>query len=281
MDIRQKYKDYCESKGIRFQDDTSILSYDDTSLFCPAGMQQFKNQFNDDQYKDTCSNIQSCLRLNDIDEIGDGTHLLYFNMIGLFSFREMTLQESINFWIEFLEEELKLEISYITIHPDKLQEWKSLYDSRFEIREDLECIWSDGGELKGYCTEFYIDGVEIGNIVNTREDCIDVGFGLERLDMFVNKIEKSEIDILKETIVKMIESGVFVSNNNQGYVLKKLIRILIRKGVVLEIEEFQNEVVKYNKMLERYDKLKVKDKNKNKTSEWWWDTHGIDVSQID
>jgi len=59
--------------------ETSVKSYDETTLFCPAGMQQFKSKFSDLNYKGTLSNIQPCIRLNDIDEIGDGTHLLYFN----------------------------------------------------------------------------------------------------------------------------------------------------------------------------------------------------------
>lgn len=91
MYIIEKYRRYCMQRGIPFQMDDNVKSYDDTSLFCPAGMQQFKSKFKDVEHKGTVSNIQSCLRLNDLDEIGDGEHLLYFNMIGLFSFREMTM----------------------------------------------------------------------------------------------------------------------------------------------------------------------------------------------
>ena len=64
-------------------------------------MQQFKSKFKDTNFKGTLSNIQSCLRLNDLDEIGDGSHLLYFNMIGLFSFRELTVTQTIDIWMEF------------------------------------------------------------------------------------------------------------------------------------------------------------------------------------
>jgi hypothetical protein len=40
--------------------------------------------------------------------------------------------------------------------------------------------------MGGYCTEFYHNGVEIGNIVNTMDKFIDVGFGYSRLDAIVN-----------------------------------------------------------------------------------------------
>ena len=34
------------------------------------------------------------------------------------------------------------------------------------VRIDNECLWSDGN-IGGYCTEFYKNDIEIGNIVNT------------------------------------------------------------------------------------------------------------------
>ena len=57
-------------------------------------MQHFKPLYADLTYFDTFSNIQKCLRLNDLDEVGDGTHFLIFEMIGLFSFRSWSLQKS-------------------------------------------------------------------------------------------------------------------------------------------------------------------------------------------
>lgn len=90
----------------------------------------------------------------------------------------------------------------MTIHPDRLVEWTPLYGGRVPIVPDPECIWSDGG-ISGYCTEFYKDGVEIGNIVNPLGTCIDVGFGAERLDMHASTsqivdqpaVDRAEADI--------------------------------------------------------------------------------------
>ena len=210
--------------------DDNVKSYDETTLFCPAGMQQFKSKFKDLNYKGTISNIQSCLRLNDIDEIGDGTHLLYFNMIGFFSFREWTVPQTINYWLDFLKI-IGITPDYVTIHPDK-PEWSDFYKD-IEVRFDEECIWSDG-DIGGYCTEFYKDGIEIGNIVNPLGTCIDVGFGLERLEMVLNKTTKSKQETLVETIKKIIESGFVPGNNKQGYILKKLLRLCHKENIVIE-----------------------------------------------
>ena len=164
-DITELYRQFCESKGIYYQLDDNVRPYDNTTLFCPAGMQQFKERFKSDE-TGTQANIQSCIRLNDLEEIGDGTHFLYFDMIGLFSFRTMQLQTAVDFWMEFVEDVLEIKVDYVTIHPDKMEDWKSLYDNYdVEVRSEEECKWTDG-DIGGYCTEFFKDDVEIGNIVN-------------------------------------------------------------------------------------------------------------------
>lgn len=280
MDIKDIYSKYCQSKGIKFQLDDNVRPYDNTTLFCPAGMQQFKDTFSSNE-KGTVSNIQSCLRLQDLDEIGDGTHFLYFNMIGLFSFREMTIQEAVDFWMEFLENELELKVDYVTIHPDKMEEWKSLYDNyNVEIRPDEECKWSDGN-IGGYCTEFYKDDVEIGNIVNPLGNCIDVGFGYERLDSFVNGTEeKSREEILIETCDKILYSGYYPSNKEQGYMLRKLLRELYRLHSNWDNEHYLKEKERQDKVISKYHNIKDKDKYKDKDKEWWFDTMGVDIDFI-
>ena len=276
MNLQEKYQKFCTDKGIIFQLDTNVKSYDETTLFCPAGMQQFKTKFSDESYSGTISNIQSCLRLNDLDEIGDGSHLLYFNMIGFFSFRDWSVSKTIDYWMDFLGT-IDIRPDYVTIHPDKL-EWKEYYEKyNLEIRLDSECQWSDG-EIGGYCTEFYKDGIEIGNIVNPMGTCIDVGFGLERLEMVLTGQGRSKEDTLKETIFKLIESGFRPSNNRQGYILKKLLRTSHQNGVQIEHPFFKDEIERQENLTKKY--LRLKDKYQHMPKEWWWDTHGIDLELI-
>jgi len=273
IDVSEEYRRYCLEKHIPFEVVSSIKSYDETTLFCPAGMQQYKKFFKDATYQNyTICNIQSCLRLNDLDCLGDGTHFGYFNMIGTFSFRHWSVQQTIDFWMEFLMKNLGLKIDYVTIHPDK-SDWKNFYN--IEIKHDDECKWSDG-EIGGYCTEFYINNIEIGNIVNPLNNCIDVGFGLERLDGIINNTQsKSYEEILENTILKIIECGYTPSNTKQGYVLRKLIRLLYKKGHHLNHPFFLKEVERQRNMIDRYHKLLPK--NPNKTKEWWYQTHGVEI----
>ena len=272
MKIDQKYKDYCQSHGIDFQDGLSINSHDDTTLFCPSGMQQFKNKFKDPDGT-TLGNIQPCLRLNDFDQIGDGTHFLYFNMMGLFSFKKKSVKWTIDFWLEFLKS-INIVPDYFTIHPDK-KEWSKFYPN-CDVRFDQECTWSDG-DINGYCTEFYKNGVEIGNIVNPLGESIDVGFGLERLEMF-HGIVRTKEDILRDTVNKMIISGIHPSNIKQGYILRKVLRECYKNNIEIDHQFYDDEIKRQDKIITRYNKLK--DRNLDKSPEWWYDTHGIDINII-
>jgi alanyl-tRNA synthetase len=201
MSIEQSFKEYCQSFNIPFQLDKNVKSYNDSTLFCPAGMQQFTEQFKDENYIGTLANVQSCIRMNDFDEINDSTHLLYFDMLGLFSFRDWSIKKAIDFWIGFINK-LGLKLSYVTIHPDKYEEWKDYYkEYNIVIKKDQECTWSDVGNWS-YCTEFYINDIEIGNIVNPYGTSIDAGFGKDRLDMILYNIRYTKIEILKNTIEK-------------------------------------------------------------------------------
>lgn len=262
--------------GIKFNIENKVTSYDDTTLFCPAGMQKYKSMFiSSDVNNLTLGNIQRCIRLNDFSIIGDGTHRGCFDMIGLFSFRDWTLNQTIDFWNSFICDVLKLKIGYVTVHPDK-EEWKKYYSCPLKI--DSECKWSDG-TIGGYCTEFYINDIEIGNIVNPLGTCIDVGFGLERIDCIVNNIKpKSKLEELIYCCENIIECGVSPSGTGRGYVLRKLIREINNLGGELHHKFFKDELDRQIKICEKYSRLKVK--YKDKPPEWWYDTHGININDI-
>jgi alanyl-tRNA synthetase len=230
----------------------------------------------------TQSDIQHCLRLNDLDEIGDGTHYLDFHMLGLFSFRQMSVQEGIDWWMEFLGE-LNLKPQVVTIHPDCPQ-WSRFYDHhQVEVRLDPECKWSDGS-IGGYCTEFYRDGVEIGNIVNPLGTCLDCGFGSERIQSLSDQLHDStqpvydRSQVIDRTIGVLLDSGVSPSNQKQGYVLRRLLREQLQKGHrVPEHPCVDQERVRLEKIQTR--KTQLLQKYPQQTPQWFWETHGIPLEE--
>ena len=66
-------------------DRTIIPKDDDSTLFVCSGMQQVKRKFHDSE-GDRHGSLQSCIRTDDIDLVGDGSNLTYFEMLGNFSF---------------------------------------------------------------------------------------------------------------------------------------------------------------------------------------------------
>jgi alanyl-tRNA synthetase len=240
-------------------------------------MQQFKSQFTDPAFAGTIANIQTCLRLGDLAEIGDGIHALSFNMMGLFSFRELSMPQAIRFWLEFLDQ-INASPDYVTIHPERMAEWSRFYPSHIPIRPDPGCTWSDGS-ISGFCTEFYKSDIEIGNIVNPLGTCIDVGFGLERLDMIVHGTPPATPqELLVSAIEAIIEARYRPGNKEHGYVLRKLLRQLYRLGGSMTHAFFQAEVARQEKLRDRYQKLLPL--HGDKSPEWWFDTHGIDVRDM-
>jgi len=222
-EVRSRFLKYFEEKGHKIVPSSSLIPGDPSVLFTTAGMQQFKpyytapeNALRDFGTKNVAS-VQKCVRTSGIDEVGDDTHLTFFEMLGNFSFGGYGREEAILYAHEFIIKELGLEISYVTFYKgegnvprdeESARIWKKLGVK--DIREDgADVFWGPTGD-SGPCgptTEIYCknangEDVETWNIVfneyfsdGSREKLdggkanlsklpilgIDTGMGLERL----------------------------------------------------------------------------------------------------
>ncbi len=173
-----------EKFGFPLVIDQNVIPEDDTTLFICSGMQKHKPRFlNPDRTKH--GSLQSCIRTNDLDLVGDGTHLSYFEMLGNFSFGGEDYEVSVELWHSFLLD-TGIKVDNIHVHPSR-QDHKDLWLKRgYEVVDDPECEWSDGN-IGGHCCEVYSRGIEIGNLVNPLGHSTDVGFGWERLHQIVEE----------------------------------------------------------------------------------------------
>jgi alanyl-tRNA synthetase len=160
-----------------FNEDRSVIPNQDdqSTLFVCSGMQRFKSRFTA-QDKGRLSSLQSCIRTNDIDLVGDGSHLTHFQMLGNFSFGNNDYEKSCEMW-RSIDQQILLGISNIHVHPSSPHKliWEKM---GYPTIEDVDCVWSDG-TIGGYCSEMYRGNLEIGNLVNTLGHSTDVGFGWE------------------------------------------------------------------------------------------------------
>jgi len=109
-ELRRKYLDFFISKGHAEHASGSLIPYDVTGrldeslLFNGAGMVQFKPYFRGvaEPPNKKLATSQKCFRTGDIEEVGDQSHLTFFEMLGNFSFGDYFKTQAIAYSWEFL-----------------------------------------------------------------------------------------------------------------------------------------------------------------------------------
>jgi alanyl-tRNA synthetase len=205
----------------------SLIPHDPTVLFTVAGMVPFKPYFTGDEappYKRATS-AQKCARAggkhNDLDDVGaTARHLVFFEMLGNFSFGDYFKELAIPYAWEFYTEVLGLDADrlWITVHDSDDEAEAIWHDAvgvpldRIQRLGDAENFWQMGDTGPcGPCSEIFYDYgpafgdeggpkygderryVEIWNLVFMQYDqapdgtrtplpkpSIDTGAGLER-----------------------------------------------------------------------------------------------------
>jgi alanyl-tRNA synthetase len=242
--IRQSFLSFFEKKGHKVIPSSSLIPDDPSVLLTTAGMQQFKKYFTGelDAEKDFGANnvcsVQKCFRTSDIDEVGDESHLTFFEMLGNFSFGGYWKKEAIEYAHEFITEELKLEIDFVSVFegdkeaPADLESeeiWKSLGVENIKKFGREDNFWGPTGS-EGPCgptTEIYVKtvagkSVEIWNLVFNEYYCdkdkklspskikgVDTGMGLERLAMIVQKRKNIFETDLFAPIISLLPGDLF------------------------------------------------------------------------
>ncbi|MBN18416.1 MAG: alanine--tRNA ligase [Chloroflexi bacterium] len=111
-EIRQEFLNYFEGQGHLIVDSSSLIPIGDpTLLLTTAGMVQFKPYFSgeDTPPNKRLTSSQKSFRAVDIDEVGDSTHLTFFEMLGNFSIGDYFKEKAIYFALDFVTNKLHLE----------------------------------------------------------------------------------------------------------------------------------------------------------------------------
>ena len=88
-EIRTRFLKFFEARNHEILPSSSLVPVGDPSvLLTSAGMQQFKPYFSGDRVAPypRIATVQKCFRATDIEEVGDLSHLTFFEMLGNFSF---------------------------------------------------------------------------------------------------------------------------------------------------------------------------------------------------
>ncbi len=141
--LRKKYLDFFKENGHAVVPSASLIPENDpTVLFVPAGMQPLVPYLLGASHPagTRICNVQKCIRTIDIDEVGDNSHLTFFEMLGNWSLGDYFKKEAIGWSWEFLTSP-----KYLNIPKDKLAFSCFEGDENSPKDEESAKIWMDCG----------------------------------------------------------------------------------------------------------------------------------------
>ena len=318
--LRGAFSGYFADKGHTVVPSASLIPHDPTLLFTVAGMVPFKPYFMGDEVApyNRAVTVQKCVRAggkhNDLDEVGrTKRHLVFFEMLGNFSFGDYFKSDAIPWSWELVTEVFGFDGDrlWITVHESDDEAEAMWHEqvgvpmNRIQRLGDKDNFWQAGDTGPcGPCSEIHIDRgaafgpdggpandptgdrfMEFWNLVfmqynqapdGTRsplpKPSIDTGAGLERILALVQGVDSVwETDVLFPIIEQaqsttgahykigdyedrnsfslrvlaeharsaamLINDGVFPSNENRGYVLRRIIRRAVRHAYLLGTEK--------------------------------------------
>jgi alanyl-tRNA synthetase len=250
--IRKEFLNFFKERGHTIVPSSSLVPDDPSVLLTTAGMQQFKPYYvgKADPMRDFKSlnavSVQKCFRTSDIDEVGDETHLTFFEMLGNFSFGGYFKKEAIHWAYELMT-------NIYGISPERMM--VSIFGGDQDVPEDQESFaiwykeiglpkskikkhgrkdnfWGPTGN-EGPCgptSEIYVDGVEVWNLVFNEYYCKQTT--RTKADN-ADKSQRSPHESAKSVLIKLDTPGV-----DTGMGLERLAVVLQGAPNVFETDLF-------------------------------------------
>jgi len=308
-EMRRLFVDYFKKRGHEEIASASLIPENDPSvLFTTAGMHPLVPYLLGERHPmgKRLVSIQKCVRTDDIDEVGDGFHHTYFEMLGNWSLGDYFKEESIQMSYDFLINVIGIPVNRLAVtvfegtaqiprDNEAYEYWirLGLQESQIYFYGLKENWWGPAGET-GPCgpdTEIFFDTgaafcgeqcgpscscgkfVEIwnnvfmqynklpdGSLTKLSQKNVDTGMSLERILAVMNHMESNYETDLFEPVIKEIErltgtactaenvrvfriiadhmravtfmlgdnKMISPSNTGQGYILRRLLRRVIR-----------------------------------------------------
>ena len=118
MNLKDLYINFFVSKGHKQIPSAPVVPENDpTVLFNTAGMQPLIPYLMGEKhpYGTRLCDYQKCIRLTDLDNIGDKTHHTFFEMLGNWSLGDYFKEESISWSFEFLTKVLEIPVNRLAV----------------------------------------------------------------------------------------------------------------------------------------------------------------------
>ena len=142
-DIRSKYLEFFKTKNHAIIPSAPLVPENDPSvLFNTAGMQPLVPYLLGEPHPlgKRLADVQKCVRTGDIDDVGDDTHLTFFEMLGNWSLGDYFKEESITMSWEFLTSP-----EWLGLDPDMISVTVFEGDENAPREEESAEIWKKIG----------------------------------------------------------------------------------------------------------------------------------------
>lgn len=175
--IRNSYLEFFKKRGHKIVSRAPLVLKDDPStLFTGSGMQPMIPYLLGQPHPDgvRITDSQTCLRAQDIDDIGDNRHTTFFEMLGNWSMGDYFKEQQIEWMFEWLSEVVELDMSrlYVTAFigapeygiekdTEAASVWKRLFEARGISAGEAEIGSEEDGYARGINEGeriFYYDG---------------------------------------------------------------------------------------------------------------------------
>ncbi|NLB90762.1 MAG: alanine--tRNA ligase [Clostridiales bacterium] len=144
--LREMYLSFFEGKGHRIIHSASVIPENDpTVLFTTAGMHPLVPYLMGQPHPagKRLTNVQKCIRTADIDEVGDDSHLTFFEMLGNWSLGDYFKKEAIAWSWEFLTSS-----AYLSLSKERLAFSVFEGDENAPRDEESYDFWLENGAIK-------------------------------------------------------------------------------------------------------------------------------------
>ncbi len=253
--IRQKFLDFFKEKGHAVLPSAPLLPENDpTVLFTTAGMHPLVPFLMGEEHPNGTRlvNFQKCIRTGDIDEVGDESHLTFFEMLGNWSLGDYFKEDAIKWSYEFLtgEEWLNIDPKLLSVtvfggdddfpnlprDDESAEIWKSVGIPEDRIAfmkggviKSEDNWWGPAGQTGpcGPSTEMFYwvgEGEPHGNVGENKDDWLEIW---NDVLMQYSKTQDGKFEPLKQ------------KNVDTGMGLERTATVLQGKKSIYETELFQ------------------------------------------
>lgn len=164
QEIRKAYLDFAHENGHTILPRANLVPQNDpTTLFTGSGMQPLITYLLGEPHPSgtRVADSQTCLRAEDIEEVGDNRHTTFFEMLGNWSFGDYFKQEQLSWFFSFLTDKVGLD-------PNKLYVTAFIGDQGAGVPRDDEsaALWQKMFNDKGVDAKIVAVGSEADGYEN-------------------------------------------------------------------------------------------------------------------